>query len=68
MNKILAGAMQALEVARGNPAVIAKIKVTPSCGCVFCDMDLAPTKLRHQWVHHIPSEGRNVVCLRKHGS
>jgi hypothetical protein len=40
--KILAGANEALKVARGNLATISNIKVTPSCGCVFCDLDLRP--------------------------
>lgn len=33
-----------------------------SCGCVFCDINLKPIKLRRQWVHHIRREGRFVVC------
>jgi hypothetical protein len=60
--KIRAGLSEALEVARGNPAVIQHIKVTPSCGCVFCDLDLKPERLRRRWVHHIPAEGRLVPC------
>ncbi len=36
--------------------------VTPSCGCVFCDLDLEPVKLRRRWVHHVPSEGRLIFC------
>jgi hypothetical protein len=37
-NKIKRGLDEALAVARGDPAAIANIKVTPSCGCVFCDL------------------------------
>ena len=62
MNKILAGAKEALLGAQGNMATIAKVKVTPSCGCVFCDLNIRPTKMKRQWIHHIPSEGRIVVC------
>lgn len=38
------------------------MNVTPSCGCVFCDIGLKPVKMKRQWVHHIPSEGRIIVC------
>jgi hypothetical protein len=48
MNRTLSDAMRAM--------------VTPSCGCIFCDLDLAPEKLKRQWVHHIPRLGRLVVC------
>jgi hypothetical protein len=65
MNKILDGAREALEVARGNPAVIQHIKVTPSCGCVFCDLGNEPVKLKRRWVHHVRREGRNIVCQAK---
>lgn len=39
-----------------------KPDVTPSCGCIFCDLDLPPEKMKRQWIHHIPSQGRIVVC------
>jgi len=41
---------------------IARIAATPSCGCIFCDLDLPPVKMKRQWIHHIPSLGRIVVC------
>ena len=41
-DKLLQGAREALAVARGDPDVIKNIKVTPSCGCVFCDVGLRP--------------------------
>jgi hypothetical protein len=37
-DKILAGAREALNVARHDIPTISGIKVTPSCGCVFCDI------------------------------
>jgi hypothetical protein len=38
LNKIKRGLDEALKVAQGDPATIANIKITPSCGCVFCDL------------------------------
>ncbi len=46
-NKILRGAREALKVVQGDLEAIDKIRVTPSCGCVFCDLDL-PVHLA-QW-------------------
>jgi hypothetical protein len=40
--KMLAGVREALAVAQGDFATISRIKVTPSCGCVFCDVGLPP--------------------------
>lgn len=61
-NKLRAALKEATLVAKGDPGAISRIKVTPSCGCVFCDLGLAPDKLRRRWVHHIPKEGRLVMC------
>ena len=47
MSKILKGAQEALRVAQGDLATIAKIRVTPSCGCVFCDVGLEPVEGVH---------------------
>jgi hypothetical protein len=30
--------------------------------CSHCDLGLAPTKLKRQWVHHSPATGRIIVC------
>lgn len=38
------------------------MNVEPSCGCVFCDIGLKPDKMKRQWIHYIPKEGRIVVC------
>jgi hypothetical protein len=35
---------------------------TPSCGCIFCDLNLEPVKMKRQWVHHIPERGCIIVC------
>lgn len=59
-DKMLAGVREALEVARGNPDVISKIRVTPSCGCVFCDLLLYPNGAGL----HATSEGM-VKCERR---
>lgn len=56
-NKILAGVREALAVARGDIPTIAKIKVTPSCGCVFCDVGLVAGA---DGVHR--ADGHEVVC------
>jgi hypothetical protein len=37
-------------------------EVLSSSGCVFCDIGLKPDRMKRQWVHHIPREGRIVVC------
>lgn len=58
-DKILAGLRQALAAVRGDPDAISKIKVTPSCGCVFCDMNLWPNL---SGLHHT-SKG-SVKCTR----
>ncbi len=55
--KILAGAEEALRVARGDLKTIENIKVTPSCGCVFCDLDLKP----HEDGYH-RAQGHEVKC------
>lgn len=47
---------------RERAAMNRTVEVTPSCGCVFCDLNLDPVKLRRRWVHHIPSEGRLIAC------
>lgn len=58
-DKLLAGAREALAVARGDPDAISRIKVTPSCGCVFCDLRLLPNSAG---MHHT-SEG-SVICRK----
>lgn len=56
-NKILAGAREALAVARGDIPTISKIRVTPSCGCVFCDIGLKP---HDDGIHR--ANGHEVRC------
>jgi len=60
--KMLAGARDALAAARGDIDVIREIKVTPSCGCVLCDLGIERVKLRRRFVHHFPEKGRTIVC------
>lgn len=57
MNKILKATREAAAVARGDIHAISKIKVTPSCGCVFCDIGLKP---HDDGVHR--SNGHEVFC------
>ena len=57
MNRDLSDAMRTLMAQLGTPPFF-----TPSSGCVFCDLDLPPEKMKRQWIHHIPSEGRIIVC------
>jgi hypothetical protein len=35
--------------------------VTPSCGCVFCDLRLKPTRCTDGWFHLL-SDGRTIPC------
>jgi hypothetical protein len=35
--------------------------VTPSCGCVFCDLKLKPTLCTDGWFHLLP-DGRTIPC------
>jgi hypothetical protein len=58
-NKILQGASEALAVAQGDIPTISKIKVTPSCGCVFCDVGLKP---HDDGIHR--ANGHEVRCHR----
>ena len=37
----------------------------PSCGCIYCDLNLKPVKLRRRWVHHFPKTGISVACMVK---
>lgn len=45
-----------------NLSDVVRAVATPSCGCIFCDLDLPPEKMKRQWVHHFPHEGRIIVC------
>ena len=60
--KMLAGAREALAVARGDASVIRNIKVTPSCGCVFCDLGLDLFRDDHGFYHDGPEEEPRIAC------
>lgn len=60
--KLIKAAQEALEVARGERS---DFKVHPSCGCIFCDIGIEPIKMKRQFVHYIPKEGRLIVCSVK---
>jgi hypothetical protein len=60
-SKIKAGLDEALAVARGDTTAIARIKVTPSCGCVFCDLNVALYRDEHGFYHAGPEDTR-IVC------
>lgn len=56
-DKLLRGAREAVEVARGNVDMIRRIRVTPSCGCVFCDIKL-PVVMVDGKPHHQATDGQ----------
>ncbi|MGY3278181.1 hypothetical protein [Bradyrhizobium sp. S3.7.6] len=60
-DKIKAGLDEALDVARGDTTAIARIRVTPSCGCVFCDLKVALYRDDHGFYHTGPEDTR-IVC------
>jgi hypothetical protein len=35
--------------------------VTDSCGCVFCDLELQPTRCTDGWFH-LMDDGRTIPC------
>jgi hypothetical protein len=41
---------------------VEKEKVTPSCGCVFCDIGLVPIYGRTGYVHYAPIGQQLVEC------
>lgn len=38
--RLIKSLKQVRDALRGDPEAISKIRVTPSCGCVFCDLAL----------------------------
>lgn len=61
--KMIAGVEKVVSALRGETDPRG-MRVTPSCGCVFCDLGLRPTKMRggRQYIHYIRKEGKRVVC------
>lgn len=43
----------------------ARLPAMVSSGCVFCDLNLEPVKLRRRWVHHLPKKGKLMPCEAK---
>lgn len=62
--KLITAAHEALEVVRGERS---DFRVTPSSGCIFCDIGLEPTKMKRQYVHYIRKEGKIIVCPLRNG-
>lgn len=60
--KLIKAMKEALEVARGERS---DFRVTPSSGCIFCDIGLEPIKMKRQYVHYISKQGKLVVCPLK---
>ena len=58
---MLRGAREALRVAQGDPETIRNIRITPSCGCVFCDLDI---ELHEDAIgfHHVGPKGERIEC------
>ena len=40
-------------------------KVTPSCGCIYCDLNLPVESLNGKRVHYIDRTDRHVECTRE---
>jgi hypothetical protein len=59
-HRILQGAFEALRAVRAGPDAVAGIKVTPSCGCVFCDLNLPPDE---DGMHR--GKTREIKCTRE---
>ena len=38
------------------------VDMTKSSGCILCDLNLEPIKLRRNWVHHLPKRGKLIFC------
>ena len=47
---------------RAMSEAVRELQVFPSCGCVFCDLDFKPVKMKRQWIHHDPKTGKLIVC------
>lgn len=58
-DKIAAGLNEAAAIARGDPDAIMAARVTPSCGCAFCDLDIPADSMG---VHR--ANGHEVQCTR----
>jgi len=64
LNKIKRGLDEALKVAQGDPATIANIKVTPSCGCVFCDLKCSLFYDEDgEYFYHEGPQGPRIRCV-----
>lgn len=59
--KMLRGAREALRAAQGDPDVIRHVRVTPSCGCVFCDLKIDLHEDAAGF-HHLGPEGQRIDC------
>jgi hypothetical protein len=60
--RLIAAAKEAIAIAKRDPDVIKDCRVTPSCGCVFCDLGLEPDWIDAQPVHFLRKENRYVEC------
>lgn len=59
--KLLGAIQEAIDAVRGEIGPRG-FRVTPSCGCIFCDIGLRPTKMKRQYIHYIKRERKLVVC------
>jgi hypothetical protein len=67
--KMIAGAKEAVAIARGDLQAIRGARVTPSCGCVFCDLKM-PTVVVDGVAHHEARDAGKrvlVLCTRSRG-
>lgn len=60
--KLIESMQEAVAIAQGDPDVIQNTRVTPSYGCIFCDLKLVPSWVHGKPVHHLRKEDRYVEC------
>jgi hypothetical protein len=42
-----------------------RVIVTPSCGCVLCDLEFAPTTVEGKRVHRVAGANGTVPCTKQ---
>ena len=65
LGKRLIASMKEVNAVMGGEESPEDWRVTPSCGCIFCDLSLDRFKMKRQHIHYVRREGRIIVCTRK---
>jgi hypothetical protein len=60
--KILKGLREVRRAVNGDPDAIRGMRVTPSCGCVFCDLKVDLHE-DDSGFHHV-AQGERIECTR----